>query len=280
MTISIRWFACLAVFTLAALTPSAFAGPRKVLLVGQSPDGHAKGTHEYMPGLAILKACLDLQTGLETTVARADDPWPEGPAFLQSADAVVFFVSEGGRWFRADPVRLETLKQLAAQKTGLLGIHWGIGTRDAAPIDDCLAILGGCHGGPDRKYADVTTELRVIDPKNPITFGIRDLKLREEFYYRLKFAKSPPPTPVLAAIMEGQRETVAWAWTRPSGGRSFGFSGLHHHRNWELEEYRRLITQAVLWCMNLPIPVNGVDVRLRDGALSQPGGAEPDRPDR
>ncbi|MFO0944492.1 MAG: ThuA domain-containing protein [Planctomycetota bacterium] len=236
--------------------------------MGQSPDGHPKGTHEYLPGLEILKAILDGQSGLETTLVRADDPWPEGPELLSNADAVVFFVSEGARWFREDPKRLEVLNQLAAKPTGLLGIHWGLGTRDAANIDTCLSLLGGCHGGPDRKYQDVSTDLTVIDPSMPITRGIGNMKIREEFYYRLKFAKTPAPIPLLMARMENQPETVAWAWIRPGGGRSFGFSGLHHHRNWELEEYRRLIAQAVLWTLDRPIPPGGIKVQLPQGTFS------------
>ena len=49
---------------------------------------------------------------------------------------------------------------------------------------------------------------------------------------------------------------------RSDGGRSFGFSGLHFHENWQLPEYRRLVTQGVLWTLDLPIPIGGVDVNL------------------
>jgi hypothetical protein len=55
---------------------------------------------------------------------------------------------------------------------------------------------------------------------------------------------------------------VAWAWQRPDGGRSFGFTGLHFHDNWQLSEYRRLVVQGVLWSLKLPIPSSGVDVAI------------------
>ena len=48
------------------------------------------------------------------------------------------------------------------------------------------------------------------------------------------------------------------AWDRPDGGRSFGFVGLHFHKNWERIEYRRLVSQAILWSLKMPIPEGGL----------------------
>ena len=62
--------------------------------------------------------------------------------------------------------------------------------------------------------------------------------------------------------IEGSTETVGWAWQRPDGRRSFGYSGLHFHVNWRHEQYRRLIAQAVLWTLKLPIPKDGAKVKI------------------
>jgi peptidyl-prolyl cis-trans isomerase A (cyclophilin A) len=72
-------------------------------------------------------------------------------------------------------------------------------------------------------------------------------------------------TPIVQAEIEGKPETVGWTWERPGGGRAFGFSGLHFHRNWAREEYRRLVTQGVLWTVGLPIPAEGLDVKVDAG---------------
>ena len=41
------------------------AEPKKLLLLGQKPDGHPPGTHEYMPGMRLLAKCLSsIQGGL------------------------------------------------------------------------------------------------------------------------------------------------------------------------------------------------------------------------
>jgi type 1 glutamine amidotransferase len=123
--------------------------------------------------------------------------------------------------------------------------------------------LGGCHGGPDRKYKVVATEALLVDRLHPLCLGIIHFKLRDEFYYNLKLHPSNAELlPMVQVEIDGKLHTVAWAWERPDGGRSFGFSGLHFHENWRLPEYRRLVAQAVLWTNRVPVPKDGLPVLL------------------
>jgi type 1 glutamine amidotransferase len=242
--------------------------PKKLLLVGHPPDGHPPATHEYVAGIRVLARCLEKTAGLEITQVEAVGPWKQGPELIDRADGVVLFVSEGAKWLQADPARHAALSRVARRGGGLLGLHWAIGTRDAGPIADFLKLFGACHGGPDRKYIVIDTQAEVADAKHPIMTGIRDFKVKDEFYYRLKVV-SPPPgiQPLLRVPIDGNKEMVSWAWERPDGGRSFGFSGLHFHENWRLPEYRRLVAQAVLWTMKLPIPREGLAVEVNDDDL-------------
>jgi hypothetical protein len=198
---------------------------------------------------------------LEVVTVRADEPWKEGPELLDRADGVVLYLSEGARWMNHDAKRREALGRLAARKGAIVVLHWAMGTRDAAPIEGCLKLLGGCHGGPDRKYKILETEPRILE--HLITTGIKPFRARDEFYYQLKFIR--PDTnlqPLLQVVIEDKPETVAWAWQRPDGGRSFGFTGLHYHENWGLPAYRRLVAQGVLWSLGLPIPKEGLPVEV------------------
>jgi type 1 glutamine amidotransferase len=248
--------------------PSLPAPPKKLLLLGQGPDGHPPTTHEYMAGLKVLAKCLKAVPGVEVTVVRADEPWAEGPKILAAADGVVIFLAEGAKWARQDPRRQEALAKLAARGGGMVALHWGIGTKDKENIAPFLKLLGGCHGGPDRKYKVLETEARVADPRHPIAAGITSFKVRDEFYYRLKFVEPAGSIrPVLKVPIEGQEETVAWSWERRDGGRSFGFSGLHFHDNWRLLAYRRLVAQGVLWTLKIPIPEKGLAVHVTDEDL-------------
>src|SRR5207244_672145 len=113
-------------------------------------------------GLKILKKCLEPAGGLELVSVRADEPWTEGPELLARADGVVLFLCEGAKWANADPKRLAALTALAKRGGGLVGLHWGIGTKDAKYIDTFVNLVGGCHGGPDRKYQVLETDAKPI----------------------------------------------------------------------------------------------------------------------
>jgi type 1 glutamine amidotransferase len=257
-----RVLTCFFAFTLGA-TVTAAEPPRKVLLVSSPPDGHPASTHEYTPGLDVLAKCLKPVAGLEVTQSKAEGAWKEGPELVGRSDVVVLFLTEGAKWVSADEKRLAAFRGLTKRGGGLVVIHWGMGTRDVEPIAAFLELFGGCHGGPDRKYQVVETAVTVADPKHPVAAGIKDFKVREEFYYKLKFPKGDPALrPVLLADIDGVKEPVAWSWERADGGRSFGFSGLHFHENWKREEYRRLMSQAVLWVAKVPVPEKGLGVEV------------------
>jgi type 1 glutamine amidotransferase len=243
------------------LLPVDAGTPKKqrVLLLWHSPDGHPKETHEYQLGQKILQRELAKFPGIETTLVNADDPWRDGPKLLAEADGVVLFVSEGARWLNANPERLAAFQACAKRKAGLSVLHWGMGTKDAKNIEPFVELFGGCHGGPDRKYKVLQTDAKPVKSDNPILRGLADFKARDEFYYTLKFAKTK--TPLLSVDIDGESHCVAWAHERAEGGRSFGFSGLHFHENWQLAEYRRLVTQGVLWTMNVAIPKEGIVVK-------------------
>jgi type 1 glutamine amidotransferase len=241
--------------------------PKKLLLVAQGPDGHPPKTHEYVAGLKVLEKCLKEVQGVEVISVRADEPWKDGPELLERADGVVLFLAEGARWMQNDVKRLEALNKLAARGGGVVVLHWAMGAKDAKYIDAFQKIAGGCHGGPDRKYKELETEGLISDAKHPIAAGIKDFRVKDEFYYQLKFVKDDKLKPLVQVKIDGALETVAWAWERPDGGRSFGFSGLHFHSNWALPEYRRLVAQGVVWTLKLPIPKDGLPVAVTEDDL-------------
>ena len=241
---------------------------KRLLLLGQGPDGHPAGTHEFMAGVRILSHCLKRFPGVEAVIVAADEPWEEGPALLDSADGLVLFVSEGAKWMSNAPARLAALQRFGRKGGSCVVLHWGMGTVEAKNIAEFVKLFGGCHGGPDRKHDTMEVTAIIPDPSHPVTRGIADFDVHDEFYYRLKFVQPfSSIIPLVQADIEGKRETVAWAWQRGDGGRSFGFSGLHFHKNWQHPQYRRLAVQAVLWTLDLPVPDTGVNVDVPEELL-------------
>jgi len=239
------------------------APQKRLLLVGQGSDGHPASTHEFMAGVRVLEKLLAPVQAVQTTVVKADEPWPEGPALIDKADGIVLFVTQGAQWMQIEPLRHAALKRLAQRKGGIVALHWAVGAKDAQYIQGQLDLLGGTRGGPQRKYKVLETEVKLVDPGHPILSGLSDFKINDEFYYRLDFLKAPAAVhPLLTARIDGNDEVVCWAWERPDGGRSFGYVGIHFHSNWQRPEYRRLASQAILWTVGLPIPKQGLKVDM------------------
>ncbi|MEX0937746.1 MAG: ThuA domain-containing protein [Pirellulales bacterium] len=264
---------------LVAVCPAGVAicdegAPRRLLIIGQGPDGHPPGSHEFMAGTRVLERLLQPHDRIETTVVKADEPWPEGPELIAKADGVVLLVTQGARWMQNDPRRFDALVQLAQRGGGIVALHWSVGAHEARYIEGQLQVLGGSRGGPQRKYTVTETDVQVVAPDHPITAGIDDYRVHDEFYYRLDLVRDGdhPVQPLLAAKIEGNDETCAWAWERPDGGRSFGFVCLHFHKNWDLPHYRRLVVQGVLWTLKLPVPEDGVDVSIEPEVLELTAG--------
>jgi len=248
---------------------SLLAIPKHILLLAQKPDGHPPGTHEYLPGARVLRALLAHRRDVRTTIVQADAPWAEGPALIAKADGIVMFLNEGGRFIQEDSKRTKAFAAFARRGGGLVVYHWGMGAKKVEHVGQFLGLFGGCHGGPDRKYTVVKgAKFQVMAPKHPVMAGIQSFELPfEEFYYKLKVPKAPKRwTPLVRVAIDGNMETVGWAWERPDGGRSFGFSGLHFHVNWRHLQYQRLIAQAALWSVKLPVPKKGIRLEI-DGRV-------------
>jgi type 1 glutamine amidotransferase len=224
-----------------------------------------------MAGLRVMSHLLRSVPDLVVESVRADEPWPDGPDRIDRVDGVVLYLTQGGQWMRSDPKRYAAIERLASRKGGIVAIHWAVGAKDAAFIETSLRFIGACHGGPDRKYIKSDQLMRIASVEHPIVRGLSEIDVHDEFYYRLKQTKvTPGIVPLLTTTIDQQEEVCAWAWERPDAGRSFGFVGLHFHRNWELASYRRLITHAILWTLDLPIPEAGQDVECPAELLALP----------
>ncbi|HEV7225050.1 MAG TPA: hypothetical protein VGN42_20260, partial [Pirellulales bacterium] len=61
-----------------------------------------------------------------------------------------------------------------------------------------------------------------------------------------------------ANLFKGRPEIVAWTTERPDGGRGFGFTGGHFHRNWGNDDFRKLVLNALFWTAKVEVPSQGV----------------------
>ncbi|MEI6356007.1 MAG: hypothetical protein WCP53_02765 [Verrucomicrobiota bacterium] len=52
-----------------------------------------------------------------------------------------------------------------------------------------------------------------------------------------------------------------WTYDRPAslgGGRGFGFTGGHYHKNWGDDNFRKLVLNALVWIAKGNVPADGI----------------------
>jgi hypothetical protein len=131
-------------------------------------------------------------------------------------------------------------------------------------------------------------------PSHPITRGVKPFATHDEWYFNMRWAPTPPAkskiTPLLVATpsdevrkgpyvsprgpyehiiaASGREETMMWAYERPNGGRSFGFTGGHTHTNWGDVNQRKVMLNALLWIAKVDVPKNGVEDKIVEADLA------------
>lgn len=242
------------------------ARPRIVVVAGT--PSHGPGEHEYTAGAFMLRRLLG-EVGVDVDVVR--DGWPVDPAIFEGARAIGFFSSGDTSHPLLVGDRLDVLTRALASGTGFFCLHWAVHFPEAA-IPRALPLLGGAYSNAVSVNPIWTASFTDL-PDHPAAGGVVPFTRMDEWYYDLVFATDRPPLPLLAAVppdatratahaamYPGRRETTAWAYQRPDGGRAFGYTGLHYHASWGDEPVRRLVTNAVLWTANLDVPAGGAPV--------------------
>jgi type 1 glutamine amidotransferase len=56
----------------------------------------------------------------------------------------------------------------------------------------------------------------------------------------------------------GKPQHMAWVTERQDGGRGFGFTGGHYHKNWGNQNVRKLVLNGIAWTARITVPKQGV----------------------
>lgn len=248
------------------------AGPKIVLIGG--PHSEAAGRHEYAAGIDTLKSLLEAAPeGRHAKVVTFDHGWPAQPAALDDAATIVFYFDGLDKHPLTDPSHRQQFDALMRRGVGLVALHQA----STVPRDASLDLLPSL-GAERRGLFDRTTETTTLTPdaSHPIGRGLADFTYRDEFYPTLRFT-GRGVTPVLRATLHPQyrdgagvvddraeTRTVAWAYERPQGGRSFGYSGGHYLAAFDEPMLRKTLINAIFWTAGIDIPRDGVALKKVD----------------
>ena len=231
-----------------------------VMIAGR--DSHGRGTHQHKEGVQLLKKCLDTSPNVKgVKVETHFDGWPKDDATLDDASAILIYSDGRGGHPLAKPERAEKIRKLMKRGVGLVLVHYAVDPPSNLG-KDFIEWIGG-HYKPGYSTNPIyKSQLSPAAPKHPICRGLSPFALRDECYYRIWFQKDDKRlTPIITTVPppgKRQPQTIAWAVQRKDGGRGFGFTGGHYHKNWQIEGFRKVVLNAVLWAAKVDVPAGGV----------------------
>jgi type 1 glutamine amidotransferase len=211
----------------------------------------------------------------------ARDGWPKNPKIFDGAKTVVFYMDGGGGHPIIQQNHRDVVQKMMDAGVGFVNLHYAV-EYPKSQSDHVLNWLGGYYETGFSTNPHWKADFKIL-PEHPVTRGVKPFAVQDEWYFNIRFApelktvtpilKSTPPENVrgtaAARQFPGREEIVAWTFDRPTGGRSFGFTGGHFHRNWGDENFRRLVVNAILWSAHVDVPQDGAKVDLDPADLNK-----------
>ena len=263
------------------------ADTKKIVFVAGKPSS-GPGDHEHRAGSLLLQKSLANVPNLQTLVVS--NGWPSDESVFNGVSAIVMYCDGGHGHPAVQDNHLKVLGKHMTAGVGLVCLHYAVEVPKEKGGPEFLDWLGGyfeTHWSVNPHWTAHFTKL----PEHPITRGVKPFAVRDEWYFHMRFREGMQGvTPILSAVppastMERgdgphsgnpavreavknrQPQHVAWAYERPDGGRSFGWTGSHFHRNWGHDQFRKLVLNAILWAAKVEVPADGVQSRVTEADL-------------
>ena len=272
---------------LALGTSFLHAADKKLVMIA-GPVSHPPLMHEFKAGSMLLQKRLDVIPGLKTVLIT--NGWPtkmvEGKkvddnSVFEGADAVFIYADGGGNHLAVQKDRLAVLGALVKKGVSIGMAHYAVEVLAEKGGAEWLDWIGGyyetkfsCNPIWDADYQTL--------PEHAITRGVKPFHTKDEWYFNMHFRDgkvgvkdilvatpsdavrdgpyvSPKGPYAHIQAAKGRPETMLWAVERPDGGRGFGFTGGHFHLNWQNDDQRRLMLNALVWLAKLEVPKGGID---------------------
>lgn len=273
---------------LAAPSFAQDAKKSKIVLIAGNPS-HGPGDHEFNAGILLLEKCLKERPDLELVVIKGG--WPADDEELEGAKTIVFFMDGGGGHPIIQKDHLRTIEQMMDLGVGLVCMHYAVEVPKGEPGDKFLDWIGGYYESGFSTNPHWVANVKSL-PDHPITRGVKPFAVRDEWYYNIRFRpEMKGVTPIIVANPDdearsgstssprgpfkhitdakGRDEVLAWCVERSDGGRGFGFTGAHSHKNWGDPNFRKLVLNAILWSAKVEVPEKGVECNVTDEDLKR-----------
>jgi len=275
------------IFLAAGTLFTCSAADKKIVFVA-GPPSHGPGDHEYRADCLLLKSCLDKVPGVSSVVYS--NGWPKDPGAFDDASTIVLEMDGGPGHPALQDDRLQQLGSAMKKGAGLVCIHYAVEPTKEKGEKEFLDWMGGCFETDWSVNPHWDADFKSL-PSHPITRGVKPFKISDEWYCHMRFVEGMKGvTPILTAVApestmnrkdgphegnpavrdavhRGEAQHVAWAFERGDGGRGFGFTGAHYHKNWGNENFLKIVLNAILWTAKAEVPAEGVQCAISEDEL-------------
>lgn len=245
---------------------AAGTAPTAKIVFLAGPDSHLPGAHEHQAGSELLSAALrERQPSFETVNVYGG--WPADEGVFAGADAVVMYC-DGGDSHLVNK-HLPTFNRLLDEGVGIVALHYCVEVpKDGPSANAMLRAIGGYFETWWSVNPMWEAQFMVL-PQHPISRDVQAFTMKDEWYFNMRFVDSGV-LPILRAVAplstmdrgngphsgndavrklvaDGVPQVTAWAFERDGGGRGFGYTGGHYHANWDNDDARELVLNAIEW---------------------------------
>jgi type 1 glutamine amidotransferase len=276
------------------------AADKKVVFVA-GPPSHGPGEHEHRAGCLLLHSCLSKVAGVTSVVYS--NGWPSDANAFEGAATIVIYSDGGGGHPALQDGHLAQLEKLMKRGVGLACIHYATEPTKEKGEKEFLDWIGGCFEVDWSVNPHWNADFKKL-PDHPVCRGVEPFTLMDEWYFHMRFRDGmkgvtpiltalPPPSTmqrgtgphegnaaVRAAVEAGQPQHVGWVCEREDGGRGFGFTGGHFHKNWGDEDFRKLVLNAIVWTAKAEVPAKGIESDVTEEQLQANQDPKPGRKKR
>ncbi len=276
----------LVTLALAVAATALQAADRKLVMIA-GPVSHPPLMHEFKAGSMLLQKRLDQVPGLKTVLIT--NGWPsklvdgkkvDDNSVFDGADAVFIYSDGGANHIAVQKDRLAVLGALAAKGVGIGMAHYAVEVLADKGGAEWKSWIGGHYETAFSCNPIWEADYKTL-PVHAITRGVKPFKTKDEWYFNMRFREgktgvsdilvatpsdavrdgpyvSPKGPYAHIQAAKGKPETMMWAVERADGGRGFGFTGGHFHLNWQNDDQRRLVLNALVWLAKLEVPAGGI----------------------
>lgn len=262
--------------TLSILSSFTASAKKKVLFLAGKPS-HANGEHEFRAGCMLLADALN-ESGADIEAKVHFYGWPKDESIFDGVDACIIYADAGGRFGE----KYAFLDKKVKEGMGIMFMHYGVHPPKQVGKKYFTDWIGAYMTDEISVNPHWIADL-VPEKSHPIARGMKEsFTAYDEFYFNMQIPTKaecdcyhpvataiPTPEKIVKYINMwnaegakcfGTKQALMWcrAPDAGKGGRGIGFVGGHYHRNWAIDEFRKLVLNAIVWVARAEVPKDGV----------------------